>query len=425
MPMLLRSSGRQRALLLVLTLALRAGGMAGLQRAAPLRSGRPRGLRMSYYSDIHASGPAPSWDAGGGDAQGAPRSSDPTDRPPLPPGLRDVVGDDTLELHEWKRGGPQTVLVLAKRDPSLLPDLQRLIAFLVEQQRMRVLVEGVVLDALSSSAALDSVGATEVSEVEFRGEEGGLDSSGIDLVVTMGGDGLVMHASSLFRGTADVPPVLCFNMGSMGFLTPFEFHEHAVVLEAALKGPGVPVTPRMRLDCRIVRRGGVVEHKHCLNEVVIDRGASPYLSQLECYVDASPVTTIQADGVIISTPTGSTAYSLSAGGSMVHPAVNAVLLTPICPHSLSFRPLLLPETAVLRCDVPMDARSSAWVSFDGQSRQALQKGDALVVGASPKAFPTVARSTSTVDWFNSLQRSFSFNTRVRQGSKDGTWDKGQ
>jgi NAD+ kinase len=107
-----------------------------------------------------------------------------------------------------------------------------------------------------------------------------------------------------------------------------------------------------------------------LNEAVIDRGPSPFLSVIDIDCDQQFLTTLQGDGIILATPTGSTAYSLAAGGSMVHPAVPAILLTPICAHSLSFRPLLLPDSSVLDCTVPLDSRANGWVSFDGKFRYA-------------------------------------------------------
>lgn len=105
-----------------------------------------------------------------------------------------------------------------------------------------------------------------------------------------------------------------------------------------------------------------------LNEVVIDRGPSPYLSVIDLACDAQYLTTVQADGIIIATPTGSTAYNLAAGGSIVYPSVPAILVTPICPHTLSFRPMLLPDSARLVCTVPEECRSNGWVSFDGKFR---------------------------------------------------------
>jgi len=108
----------------------------------------------------------------------------------------------------------------------------------------------------------------------------------------------------------------------------------------------------------MIRDGKEAESYSVLNEAVIDRGPSPYLSVLDLACDDEYITTLQGDGIIFATPTGSTAYSLAAGGSIVYPSVPTILLTPICAHSLSFRPMMLPDSAVLTCEVPEDCRSS-------------------------------------------------------------------
>jgi NAD+ kinase len=148
--------------------------------------------------------------------------------------------------------------------------------------------------------------------------------------------------------------------------------------------------------------------------VVVERGSSPYLAQLEVYVGGVYLTTMQADGVIFSTPTGSTAYSLSAGGSMVHPAVPCVLLTPICPHSLSCRPMLLPDSAAVVCRNSERARSDAWVSFDGKHRRRLRRGQSLQITMSSHPLPTVNRVDDTADWFHGIASAFHFNERPLQ-----------
>lgn len=123
--------------------------------------------------------------------------------------------------------------------------------------------------------------------------------------------------------------------------------------------------------------------------MVVDRGYSPYLGVLDLTCNSHYLTTLQGDGIIFATPTGSTAYSLSAGGSIVYPSVPAILLTPVCAHSLSFRPILLPDSAVLMCEVPEECRSTGWVSFDGKHRQELHRGERLRVRMSPYPMPTV------------------------------------
>lgn len=112
--------------------------------------------------------------------------------------------------------------------------------------------------------------------------------------------------------------------------------------------------------------------------MVVDRGPSPYLSNVDLYIDSKHITTVQGDGLIVSTPTGSTAYAVAAGASMIHPSVPAIMITPICPHSLSFRPIVVPAGVELRICVSPDSRNSAWVSFDGRNRQEIKVGDRLV-----------------------------------------------
>ncbi|KAI9095833.1 ATP-NAD kinase-like domain-containing protein [Phlyctochytrium arcticum] len=151
-----------------------------------------------------------------------------------------------------------------------------------------------------------------------------------------------------------------------------------------------------------------------VNDLVVDRGPSAYMSQLELFVDDRHLTTIQADGLVLATPTGSTAYSLSAGGSLVHPEVPSVLVTPICPHTLSFRPMLLPDSVEIRIQVPKGSRTSAWASFDGRHRIELKKGDFVTVNMSRWPMPTVCEDNQGSDWFESLRRCLHWNLRARQ-----------
>ncbi|CAG8779768.1 28465_t:CDS:2, partial [Racocetra persica] len=132
--------------------------------------------------------------------------------------------------------------------------------------------------------------------------------------------------------------------------------------------------------------------------------------------DDQHLTTVQADGLVVATPTGSTAYSVSAGGSLVHPAISALLITPICPHTLSFRPMLLPDSMELRICVPYNSRSTAWASFDGRGRVELKQGDHIKVTPSKFPFPTVCLESQSKDWFNSISRCLRWNEREKQKS---------
>ncbi|QRV82617.1 ATP-NAD kinase [Ceratobasidium sp. AG-Ba] len=291
-----------------------------------------------------------------------------------------------------------------------------------------------------------------------------------DFVVTLGGDGTVLFASWLFQKI--VPPILPFALGSLGFLTNFDFVDHRAVMDSAIDN-GIRVNLRMRFSCTVYRavapdecksrkavkraetgeilmrsleKGGgwealeagyagvgpsgtgckdkeimclttrPVETFEVLNDLVIDRGPSPYVSMLELFGDEHHMTTVQGDGLTVSTPTGSTAYSLSAGGSLVHPEIPAILITPICPHTLSFRPMLLPDSMELRVCVPYNSRSTAWASFDGRGRVELKPGDHIKVTASKFPFPTVCNDKQSTDWFHSISRTFKWNERERQKS---------
>ncbi|KAJ1556137.1 hypothetical protein HK405_006388 [Cladochytrium tenue] len=287
-----------------------------------------------------------------------------------------------------------------------------------------------------------------------------------DIIVTLGGDGTVLFTASLFNGVP-VPPIVPFDLGSLGFLAVFDFKDARDILHKILIGgpqaglaaqsqlaatssdvvlptgansggdaPRFAVNTRMRLACTIwrrveVRRGAAAptdcaqfegewvrrgETFHVLNELLVDRGPSPYMSQLELFVDGAHLTTMQADGLVVATPTGSTAYSLSANGSMVHPAVPTILVTPICPHTLSFRPMLLPDSAEFRVLLPAQGTrsSSVWASFDGKSRTELVCGDFVSVTMSKFPVPTVCADDPSKDWMESLRRCLNFNVRTRQ-----------
>ncbi|WVQ74251.1 hypothetical protein IAR50_003848 [Cryptococcus sp. DSM 104548] len=236
-----------------------------------------------------------------------------------------------------------------------------------------------------------------------------------DFVITLGGDGTVLTTSWLFQSV--VPPVLPFALGSLGFLTNFDFDKYKSIVDKAID-EGIRVNLRMRFRCTIYRRKGestkAEETFEVLNDVEVDRGFAPYISSLELYGDDHHLTTVQADGLIVSTPTGSTAYSLSAGGSLVHPQIPATLITPICPHTLSFRPMLLPDSMELRVCVPRDARSTAWASFDGKGRTELHQGDHIKITASRYPFPTICADKANTDWFSAIARTLLWNERAKQ-----------
>jgi len=318
------------------------------------------------------------------------------------------------------------------------------IRYLRDMHGLRIVVEREVYDRLSIK---DGFGFVETF-YPTDAQDGQL-AAGVDFCVCLGGDGVILHASSLFSGPA--PPIISFNLGSLGFLTSHRFEDFDAEINTLLYGScdgfpssamgaetgghtpaaaaaaglspaecesGAYITLRMRLRCELLRRGVPEQVYEVLNEVVVNRGNNPYLTKIECFERDRLITVVQADGIIISTPTGSTAYSVSAGGSMVHPCVPAMLFTPVCPHSLSFRPVLLPDSADITLRIPEDARGAAWVSFDGKTRHELRRGDAVRVCMSENPLPTINKSDQTNDWFGSLGRCLKWNERVEQGGPD-------
>lgn len=246
----------------------------------------------------------------------------------------------------------------------------------------------------------------------------------IDLVVCIGGDGTLCWASGLFSGA--MPPVIAFAGGSLGFLTPFPISDWLKLLMPVLGSkcevvPPLQVACRMRFQMRLTRYDEESRENlqpipvQAMNEVLVHRGSSPHLVKLEVYVNDKHVTMVQGDGLIIATPTGSTAYSLAAGGSMMHPAVPGIILTPVCPHSLSFRPVVLPDSAVVKVQVPLSSRSQkVMVAVDGKDRIELKRGDFIEVEVSQYPIPTVCKSSVTADWFRSVNEALQWNLRLEQ-----------
>ncbi|KDP22112.1 hypothetical protein JCGZ_25943 [Jatropha curcas] len=311
---------------------------------------------------------------------------------------------------------PQTVLIFTKPNSISVRILcSAMLRWLEENKKLNIYVEPRVRGELLTESSYFNFVKTWKDDKEIS-----LLHKKVDLVVTLGGDGTVLWAASMFKGP--VPPIVPFSLGSLGFMTPFHSEHYRDCLDSILRGP-INITLRHRLQCHVIRDAATNEVETdepilVLNEVTIDRGISSYLTNLECYCDNSFVTCVQGDGLILSTTSGSTAYSLAAGGSMVHPQVPGILFTPICPHSLSFRPLILPEHVTVRVQVPFNSRSSAWVSFDGKDRKQLAAGDALVCSMAPWPVPTACQVDSTNDFLRSIHEGLHWNLRKTQ-SFDG------
>lgn len=208
-----------------------------------------------------------------------------------------------------------------------------------------------------------------------------------ELVVVLGGDGALLGAVRAF--SSDPVPVLGINFGRVGFLTSAEAAHWESVLAGIFEGEGV-LEPRMRLSARLERPQGAGVQAIALNDVVLTRGAFQGMLELRLAVDGSWVTDYRADGLIVATPSGSTAYSLAAGGPILAPQMDGIVVTPICPHSLSHRPIVLEPDAGLELTITR-ASGITTMAVDGQGFFSLSEGDRVRLERNPRPYPLLVQ----------------------------------
>jgi NAD+ kinase len=230
-------------------------------------------------------------------------------------------------------------------------------------------------------------------------------ASGLDLVLVLGGDGTFIQAARLV-GSSGVP-LLGVNLGSLGFLTQFSTREVRALLDWALAGD-YKVEERLRLDVSLRRGGKVIFTDTVLNDVVINQGSLASLVDLEARLDGLPVTSYKADGLIMATPTGSTAYALAAGGPIVSPGLDAVVMAPICSHTLTVRPVVVPATSVIELTLRSE-RGQVYLTLDGKTGQPLSKGDEVRVSLAPSRLRTV--QSPLTDYFSLLRSKLHWGAR--------------
>jgi NAD+ kinase len=202
----------------------------------------------------------------------------------------------------------------------------------------------------------------------------------LDLVVVLGGDGTLLKAARLY-GHQDAP-ILGVNLGGLGFLTEISLGELRPLFEKILRGD-YQTENRMVLTAGIIREGEDCPVIPFLNDVVINKGALARIIDLETSIGGQFLTSYRGDGLIVATPTGSTAYNLSAGGPILHPALKTILLTPICPFTLTNRPIIIQDDAVI--DIRLGKTSEVWLTFDGQVGYPLNAGDLVRVQKAVKS----------------------------------------
>lgn len=206
---------------------------------------------------------------------------------------------------------------------------------------------------------------------------------GVTLLISIGGDGTLLNALRLAL-TGGFPVLPIYN-GTLGFIAETQFDESMLILDELIEGrqDHYDVERRHLLDIAVTQQGAVTKH-NAINEAVLLKGSYPRLTHFDISINGKNVAYVKADGVIVASPTGSTAYALSVGGPIVNPRVNALILAPIAPHSLTFRPLVLPGDDVITLTSLADAASH--LHIDGQEGEQLHKGDSVTVTISEKCF---------------------------------------
>jgi len=305
----------------------------------------------------------------------------------------------------------KTIGILSKPHREKLREVIPELRAWLEERGIRVMIERETAMGLIPSSASAMAGA-EISSQADLPEDGALAEwvNNLDLAIVLGGDGALLGAARVL-GAKQVP-ILGVNLGSLGFLTSVTLDEMYPQLEMILTGRHQTNT-RMMLEASIVRANGRSGRSHdrcpgaannfqdgrpiesgveseidshiAMNDAVVNQAALARLMDFDVHVDSSHIGRYRADGLIVATPTGSTAYSLAAGGPIVHPALDAFVITPICPHMLTNRPIVIPDTAKVEIEFPQEADAAELalqLTLDGQIGFKLHRGDRVTIRKS-------------------------------------------
>jgi len=230
----------------------------------------------------------------------------------------------------------------------------------------------------------------------------------VDIVVVLGGDGTLLSVANAIGVAGSGIPMLGINFGSLGFLTEVTLPELYPSLESALSGRA-HVENRMMLQSTTFRAGAVFAEHLALNDVVITKGARSRMIDLSVSVGGEFVTRVKADGLIVATPTGSTAYNLAAGGPIVQPNMDALLLTPIAPHTLTNRPIVIPAESPVRVQPQVEDRDEVHITFDGQAGFQLQSDDDIRICRADRVLRLIRPSTRS--YFEVLREKLKWGER--------------
>lgn len=211
----------------------------------------------------------------------------------------------------------------------------------------------------------------------------------VDLIVVLGGDGTLLAMAGHIAASGRDIPIFGVNFGSLGFLTEIRIDELTPSLERVLDS-AVPLDERAMLSADAFRDGQQIDSRIVLNDVVFTKAALSRIIELSVWVSGGFVTRVKADGLIVASATGSTAYNLAAGGPIIHPLVDALVLTPIAPHTLTNRPIVIPGTAVVEVRTHGDRTADeVFVTYDGQSGYPIKEGDVVRMRKSERTLRLV------------------------------------
>jgi len=257
----------------------------------------------------------------------------------------------------------RTCGIITKRNKPEALSLTREIAGWLSARGIKVLVEKEVAEQIGSPDHIERDGIP----------------SRADLLIVLGGDGTLLSVARLSR--VESIPVLGINLGGLGFLTEISKEETFPVLEKIIAGD-FETEQRLMLKATIYRQGESIGESTVLNDIVINKGVLARIIDLETYIDGAYLTTFKSDGLILATPTGSTAYSLAAGGPIVYPSLNSIIVNPICPHTITNRPLVVPDTATVKV-ILKTTNQNVHITLDGQVGMPLQGGDVVEANKAP------------------------------------------
>lgn len=283
-----------------------------------------------------------------------------------------------------------TVAVVGKSDASAVPQALAQTVAVLRSRGVRVLMDPPTADA--SPVEADGVMPAEQMAAQA------------DLAIVVGGDGTLLSCARrmAFHGV----PLVGINLGRLGFLTDIPADQLATALCAVLDG-NYAREERLMLAGRVRREGEEILATHAMNDIVLSRAAIGTMIEFTVHVDGEFIYSLRADGIIVATPTGSTAYALSSGGPILHPGLSAIALVPISPHTLSNRPIALQSTS--RIDIQLIRGQGARVHFDSQANEPLEAGD--VVGVACAAKPAILLHPPGYRYFSMLRSKLRWNER--------------